>query len=98
MDSTKRAGPHSMGRHQRESTRKALRKALPDLARSGQLLLSDEELVVYECDGLAAYRQAPIAVALPATTQQVQSVVIACGQLAVPIVPWGAGTGLSGGA
>ena len=98
MDSTERAGPHSMGRHQRESTRKALRKALPDLARSGQLLLSDEELAVYECDGLAAYRQAPIAVALPATTQQVQSVVIACGQLAVPIVPWGAGTGLSGGA
>ena len=82
----------------REKQRKALRRALPQLAKTGALLDADEDLVVYECDGLSAYRQTPLAVALPSNTQQVQQTVRACAELSIPIVPWGAGTGLSGGA
>ncbi|MBT3346406.1 MAG: FAD-binding protein [Gemmatimonadetes bacterium] len=62
------------------------------------LIHREEDLVVYECDGVSAYRQAPLAVALPTSVQQVVDIVRACGDLDMPIVPWGAGTGLSGGA
>ena len=82
----------------RRQKRRALARRLSGLDRSGQLLTAREDLVVYECDGLSAYRQTPLAVALPATTAEVAEVVRACGELSIPIVPWGAGTGLSGGA
>ncbi|TGT16304.1 FAD-binding protein, partial [Mesorhizobium sp. M3A.F.Ca.ET.174.01.1.1] len=56
------------------------------------------DTVAYDCDGLAAYRRLPLAVALPETESQVQRIVQICHRLGVPIVPRGAGTGLSGGA
>ena len=62
------------------------------------LLYREEDTVAYECDGLAAYRRLPLAVALPETESQVQRIVQICHRLDVPIVPRGAGTGLSGGA
>src|SRR5439155_1092644 len=52
----------------------------------------------YECDGLTAYRQVPMVVALPETEEQVQRVLQTCTAMGVPVVPRGAGTGLSGGA
>lgn len=52
----------------------------------------------YECDGLAAYRRLPLAVALPETVEQVQDIVKICAEFNVPVVARGAGTGLSGGA
>ena len=52
----------------------------------------------YECDGLTAYRQRPLVVALPETEAQVAAVLKACHALNVPVVARGAGTGLSGGA
>ena len=39
------------------------------------LLFRDEDTAAYECDGLAAYRRLPLAVALPETEAQVQRVV-----------------------
>jgi glycolate oxidase len=54
--------------------------------------------VPYECDGLTAYRQRPLVVALPETEAQVAAVLKACYTLDVPVVARGAGTGLSGGA
>ena len=71
-----------------------LRKALPASA----LLVDEEDLRPYECDGLTAYRQLPLIVALPADEAQAQSVVRACHDNRAPIVPRGAATGLSGGA
>src|SRR5579863_2532571 len=62
------------------------------------LLYRDEDTTPYECDGLAAYRRLPLAVTLPETEAQVQRIVQICRRLGVPIVPRGAGTGLSGGA
>ena len=65
---------------------------------ASSLLHVDEDLKPYECDGLSAYHQLPIAVALPETEAQVVAVLKACAAAGVPIVPRGAGTGLSAGA
>jgi len=62
------------------------------------LLWQREDTVPYECDGLTAYRQRPLVVALPETEDQVAAVLKACHALNVPVVARGAGTGLSGGA
>jgi glycolate oxidase len=62
------------------------------------LLAKAEAMRVYECDGLAAYRGMPAAVALPRDADQVAAVLRACAELGVPVVARGAGTGLSGGA
>ncbi|MEY4980442.1 MAG: hypothetical protein RLZZ352_2712 [Pseudomonadota bacterium] len=72
----------------------ALRAVLPSHA----LLWQAEDTIPYECDGLTAYRERPLAVALPETESQVAAVLKACHALRVPVVARGAGTGLSGGA
>jgi glycolate oxidase len=56
------------------------------------------ELRVYECDGLTGTRVRPALVVLPASTQEVSRCVRLAADLGMPIVPRGAGTGLSGGA
>ena len=72
----------------------ALGAVLPPSA----LLYTPEDTTPYECDGLTAYRQRPMCVALPETEAQVQQVLQVCHRLKVPVVARGAGTGLSGGA
>src|SRR6187549_4158600 len=62
------------------------------------LIWHDEDTVPYECDGLTAYRERPLVVALPETEAQVSGVLRTCHALGVPVVARGAGTGLSGGA
>ena len=62
------------------------------------LLWNNEDTSPYECDGLTAYRERPLVVALPETVEQVQAVLKACNAMDVPVVARGAGTGLSGGA
>jgi glycolate oxidase len=62
------------------------------------LLWNSEDTTPYECDGLTAYRQRPLVVALPETQAQVAAVLKTCHALGVPVVARGAGTGLSGGA
>lgn len=56
------------------------------------------ETRAYECDALSAYRRQPLAVVLPRTTAEVAAVLRACAEMAVPVVPRGAGTSLAGGA
>jgi len=73
---------------------KALLEFLPQRA----VLYEEEDTRPYECDGLTAYRQLPMVVALPETEEQVQRILRVCSSLKVPVVPRGAGTGLSGGA
>ncbi len=72
----------------------ALRACLPE----GCVLSEPEDTRPYECDGLAAYRQLPMVVVLPEDELQVLAVLTVCLSMRVPIVPRGAGTGLSGGA
>ncbi|MFP5466510.1 MAG: FAD-linked oxidase C-terminal domain-containing protein [Gammaproteobacteria bacterium] len=73
---------------------RALQAAIPPHA----LLWQAEDTVPYECDGLTAYRERPLVVALPETESQVAAVLRICHALGVPVVARGAGTGLSGGA
>ena len=73
---------------------RALRAFLPARA----VLWQEEDTRPYECDGLTAYRNLPMVVALPETGEQVQRILRTCYALGVPVVPRGAGTGLSGGA
>jgi len=72
----------------------ALRRLLP----SACLLSQREQTAAFECDGLAAFRQIPLAVALPHDEEQVREVLRTCHRLKIPVVARGAGTGLSGGA
>jgi glycolate oxidase len=83
---------------ERASRRSQVVAALQAVLPTHMLLWRDEETTPYECDGLTAYRQSPLVVALPETEAQVAAVLRACHQLNVPVVARGAGTGLSGGA
>src|SRR5712672_4414491 len=81
------------------------------LARRAQIVADLQEIVPgegviaaeramrpYESDGLTAYKQLPMVVVLPETTDQVSSVLRYCHDNGVRVVPRGAGTSLSGGA
>src|SRR5919205_2199810 len=59
---------------------------------------SPPEMLPYESDGLMAYRQPPMVVVLPDTTEQVSQVLKYCFEQGIKVVPRGAGTSLSGGA
>ena len=65
---------------------------------SNNVLFENEEITPYETDGLTAYKQKPIAVVLPETTEEVSKVLKYCFENNIKVVPRGAGTGLSGGA
>src|SRR6201997_2888922 len=56
------------------------------------------EMRAYESDGLTAYRQPPMVVVLPDTTEQVSKVLKYCHEQGIKVVPRGSGTSLSGGA
>ncbi|MGC8201730.1 FAD-linked oxidase C-terminal domain-containing protein [Aliiroseovarius sp. PTFE2010] len=70
-----------------------LRAALSDDA----VIWDHRETRAYECDALTAYRCPPLAVCLPASTDEVASVMRICHDEGVPVVPRGAGTSLAGG-
>ena len=78
--------------------RGALARSLKAVLPAHCLLVEDEDLRPYECDGLTAFRELPMAVCLPETEGQVIDVLRTCHRLGVPVVARGAGTGLSGGA
>ena len=71
---------------------------LREIVPVDSVIADDDELRAYECDGLTAYRQLPMIVVLPETTEQVSRILGLCRQRGVKVVPRGAGTGLSGGA
>ena len=73
---------------------RALRAFLPQRS----VLWEEEDTRPYECDGFTAYRQLPMVVAMPETQDEVRRILETCAALKVPVVPRGAGTGLSGGA
>lgn len=66
--------------------------------RRGTLMTNPYALDPYKSDGLTAYQQRPKLVVIPEDVSEVQSVLRTCYRLGVPLVPRGAGTGLSGGA
>lgn len=83
----------------------AILDQLPELSRRLRELLGDQAIVTsaqgrkaYESDALTAYRQSPMIVALPSSTEEVVEVLKICSELNIKVVPRGAGTSLSGGA
>ena len=76
----------------------SLAETLVEICGRDGVVLERDRLLVYESDGLTAYRHRPGAVVLPRTTDQVSRSVRAIAKHGLPIVPRGAGTGLSGGA
>lgn len=78
--------------------RTAIVKALRQVIPTHCILADAEDTRPYECDSLSTYKQLPLVVALPEGEAQIVAILKVCRELQVPIVPRGAGTGLSGGA
>src|ERR1700681_446589 len=78
--------------------RDAIVTALRAIVPGEGVIDSAAEMLPYESDGLMAYRQPPMVVVLPDTTEQVSRVLRYCYEQGIRVVPRGAGTSLSGGA
>ena len=72
--------------------------ALSRIVPGEGVISSAAEMTPYESDGLTAYRQPPMVVVLPDTTDQVSQVLKYCHDNGIKVVPRGSGTSLSGGA
>ncbi len=92
------ASPQQLSQLERADRQTQVVRALQAVLPGHALLWNTEDTTPYECDGLTAYRERPLVVALPETYAEVQAVLKACHALDVPVVARGAGTGLSGGA
>jgi glycolate oxidase len=95
---TRPGSPPSSASAHRAQRQAEVVSALQALLPAHALLWHGEDTLPYECDGLTAYRQQPLVVALPETEAQVAALLRTCHALGVPVVARGAGTGLSGGA
>ncbi len=73
-------------------------RRLRGICGADHVLTHPDALATYRSDGLAQYRQIPLAAVLPGAAEEVQGVVRACFEAQVPWVARGSGTGLSGGA
>jgi glycolate oxidase len=80
------------------SLRDAIVDALRAIVPGEGVIAGEREMRPFESDGLTAYRQLPMVVVLPSTTQQVSNVLRYCHDNSIKVVPRGAGTSLSGGA
>ncbi len=78
--------------------REAIVAALRAIVPGEGVIDSAAEMLPYESDGLTAYRQPPMVVVLPDTTEQVSQILKYCFEQGIKVVPRGAGTSLSGGA
>src|ERR1700743_2674198 len=78
--------------------RGAIVEALRAIVPGEGVIDKPAEMLPYESDGLMAYRQPPMVVVLPETTQQVSRVLKYCFEQGIKVVPRGSGTSLSGGA
>ncbi|MCK5550405.1 MAG: FAD-binding protein, partial [Hyphomicrobiaceae bacterium] len=73
-------------------------KDLEQLVARDAVISDEEGRRAFEADALTAYRQMPLAVVLPQTTEEVSKVLRYCQQNRIKVVPRGAGTSLCGGA
>jgi len=73
-------------------------RALRAIVGDAGLVADESRRIPYECDGLAFERQMPQLVVLPASTEEAAACMRLIHEAGVPVVPRGAGTGLTGGA
>jgi len=76
----------------------ALARQLAAIVGERRVLYRAGELLAYSSDGLPGYFKRPSLAVFPGTRDEVVAVVRALAERAMPFVPRGAGTGLSGGA
>src|SRR5579863_1565211 len=72
-------------------------RKLQKIVGDSAVLQRAEDLMLYEYDG-GIHTSGPRAVVFPRSTEQVSAIIRLAGEAEVPVVPRGAGTGLSGGA
>lgn len=73
-------------------------RELKDILGPEGVIVEAGRLLVWESDGLTAYRVTPRAVLLPRNTEETAATLKILAREQIPFVPRGAGTGLSGGA
>lgn len=73
-------------------------KNLINTLPKGIVISGSENTRPFECDGLNAYKQQPLAVVLPENVEQVKTAIKICRENNTAIVTRGSATGLSGGA
>jgi glycolate oxidase len=78
--------------------RERIIEGLKALLPPESVIISEDERRAYETDAFTAYRELPLAVVLPETTEAVAAVLRYLKSEGVPVVPRGAGTSLAGGA
>src|SRR5216117_797725 len=71
-------------------------EALRAIVGDDGVVSKPQELLVYECDAYTLEKSLPNVVVLPRTTEEVSQVARLAAQEALPIIPRGAGTSLSG--
>ncbi|RMF89504.1 MAG: FAD-binding protein [Nitrospinota bacterium] len=72
-------------------------RALARIVGRQNVIYEEDELLVYECDGMTMDKALPDVVVFPTTTAQVVEIVKWANQEGVPFIARGGGTGLSGG-
>ncbi len=78
--------------------RDAIVAGLREIVPESGVIAEKLRLKPYETDACTAYRQPPLAVVLPETTEQVAAAMRLCHRNGARVIPRGAGTSLSGGA
>jgi glycolate oxidase len=81
-----------------DQTPRELAARVREIVGAAHCIVEPSRLRTYECDALTSMRFAPALVALPGSTEEVALLMKLASAHGVPVVPRGAGTGLSGGA
>jgi glycolate oxidase len=89
--------PTALRAVQDEMARGLLQVRFAAIVGTKNAIVSAAGLRTYETDGLLGYRCRPEIVVLPGSTDEVAACVKLARELGMPVVPRGAGTGLSGG-
>ena len=80
------------------SEKESIVKNLKKIIKAENVLDHEDQTRPFETDALSAYKQKPLVVVFPETTEQVSQILAYCNRTKIKVVPRGAGTGLSGGA
>lgn len=76
----------------------ALARDLAQIVGADGVITDPSTLATYDCDAYTIEKALPTAVVLPTETAQVAEVIRYANRVQMPVIPRGAGTGLSGGA
>ncbi len=70
---------------------------LKKIIKYENIIFHEDETRPFETDALSAYKQKPLVVVFPESTEEVSKILSYCNKNKIKVVPRGSGTGLSGG-